>query len=106
LAGLAFSVYCPTSTDPGSFQISESQKTIFPLFIGFMSMTILRRVFTAVATLKPKAIQLGVVSVLRSLIVLDAAICYLAVPHQISYALIVLSLLIPTLLLGRIFAST
>ena len=106
LAGLAFSVYCPTSNAPGAFQVSETQKSIFPMFIGFMSLTILRRVFAAVATLEPKAIQLGVISVLRSLIVLDAAICYLATPHQIVHALIVLSLLIPTLLLGRVFAST
>ena len=76
------------------------------MFIGFMSLTILRRVFVAAASMKPASIQLGVVSVLRSLIIIDAAICYLAVPYQITYALVVLSLLIPTLWLGRIFAST
>lgn len=106
LMALAFSVYCPTSPIPGSFQISETQKTIFPMFIGFVSLTILRRVFSAVATLKPKSVQIGVVSVLRSLIIFDAAICYLVVPNQITYALVVLALLIPTLWLGRIFAST
>ncbi len=106
LTGLALSVYCPTSPAAEALQISETQRTIFLMFIGFMSLTILRRVFAAVATLKPKAIQLGVVSVLRSLIILDAAVCYLAAPHQISYALVVLSLLIPTFLLGRYFAST
>ena len=106
LIGLAFSVYCPTSPVPGAFQISETQKTIFPMFIGFMSLTILRRVFSAVATLKPKSVQIGVVSVLRSLIIFDAAICYMAVPDQITYALAVLALLIPTLFLGRFIAST
>lgn len=106
LVCLALAVYCPTSNAPGAFQISETQKSIFPMFIGFMSLTILRRVFVAVATLKPASIQLGVISVLRSLIILDAAVCYLAAPHQIIYALVVLSLLIPTMLLGRYFAST
>ena len=71
-----------------------------------MSLTILRRVFSAVATLKPKSVQIGVVSVLRSLIIFDAAICYMAVPDQITYALAVLALLIPTLFLGRFIAST
>lgn len=103
---LAFSVYCPTSPVPGEFQISETQKTIFPLFIGFVSLTIMRRVFSAVATLKPKSVQLGVVSVLRSLIIFDAAICYMSAPGQIIYALVVLSLLIPTMLLSRIIPST
>ena len=106
LIGLACAVYCPTSVLPGSFQVSETQKTIFPMFIAFMSLTILRRVFVAVATATPKSIQLGVVSVLRSLIILDAAVCYLAMPHQIIYALVVLSLLIPNMWLGRYFAST
>ncbi len=106
LIGLAGAVYCPSSPLPDAFQISETQKTIFPMFIGFMSLTILRRVFVAAASMKPASIQLGVVSVLRSLIIIDAAICYLAVPYQITYALVVLSLLIPTLWLGRIFAST
>ena len=106
LIGLACAVYCPSSELPDAFQISPTQKRIFPMFIGFMSLSILRRVFTAAANMKPASIQLGVVSVLRSLIIIDAAICYLAAPHQIIYALVVLSLLIPTLWLGRIFAST
>lgn len=103
---LAACVYCPTSKFAGMFQVHEPQKTLFPIFIGIMSLSILRRVVAAIATLKPKAIQMGVVSVLRSLIIFDAAICYLALPEQVGYAIVVLALLIPTMLLGRYMAST
>ncbi len=106
LIALASIVYCPTESTQFSFKISESQKTVFPLFIGIMSLTIIRRAVEAIVTAKPKAIQIGVVSVLRSLIIFDAAVCYLAAPHQIAYALVVLALLIPTLFLGRFIAST
>lgn len=106
LIALALTVYCPTESTQFSFKVSETQKTIFPLFIGFMSLTIIRRAAEAIVTAKPKAIQIGVVSVLRSLIIIDAAVCYLAAPHQIAYALVVLTLLIPTLFLGRFIAST
>lgn len=106
LVGLALCVYAPPSSYQGALEIREPQKTMFPLFIGILSLSVLRRVFEAVATLKPKSIQMGVVSVLRSLIIFDAAVCYLARPDQIGFALCVLALLIPTLLLGRYMAST
>ena len=102
LAGLAFVVYCPTS----SFEIQEQQKNVFPLFIGLISLTITRRVVEAVFTAKPKKIRLGVISILRSLIIFDAAICYLAAPGQIWYALVVLSLLVPSILLARWVPAT
>lgn len=101
LIGLALVVYCPTS-----FEISDRIKGMFPLFIGIISLTILRRVVEAVIVAKPKQIQAGVVSVLRSLIVLDAGICYLAVPDHLGYAFAVLGLLVPTLLLSRYVSST
>lgn len=106
LIGLAMTVYCPTKSTVTNLEILASQKKLFPLFVALMSFTIMRRVIEAVATLKPKAIQMGVISVLRSLIIIDAAICYLAMPDQIVYALIVLSLLIPSLVLGKYIAST
>ncbi len=101
LVGLAMVVYCPTS-----FAISDQLERVFPLFIGIISLTILRRIVEAMIVAKPRPIQAGVVSVLRSLIVLDAAICYLTVPSQLGYAFSVLALLIPTLLLSRYIAST
>ena len=106
LIALAFCVYCPVSSYAGALKVHEPQKTMFPFFIGIMALSILRRIFEAVTTLKPKAIQMGVVSVLRSLIIFDAAVCFLAKPEQVSYAICVLALLVPTLLLGRYMAST
>jgi 4-hydroxybenzoate polyprenyltransferase len=102
LASLAFVVYCPTS----SFEIPEQQKNVFPLFIGLISLTIARRVIEAVFTAQPQKIQMGVVSILRSLIIFDAAICYLAAPGQIGYALVVLALLVPSILLARFIPAT
>jgi len=102
LTGLALVVYCPTTT----IEISEREKTVFPLFIAFISLTIIRRVVAAIATAQPQQIQQGVISILRSLIIFDAAICYLAAPGDVVYALVVISLLVPTLLLGRLIPST
>lgn len=102
LIGWALVVYCPNP----NLEISPQQQRIFPLFIALISFPILRRVGEAVLTARPKSIQAGVISVLRSLIILDAATCYLASPHQPAFAIGVLALLIPTMLLGRIIPST
>ena len=102
LAGLAFVVYCPTAT----ISISKQMKTVYPIFIGLISLTIIRRVGSAVATAKPQHIQQGVVSILRSLILLDASACFLAVPTNPAFALTVFALMAPTLLLGRWVPST
>jgi 4-hydroxybenzoate polyprenyltransferase len=101
LVGLSLAVYCPTS-----FEISDQIKQVFPLFIGIISLTILRRVVEAVVVAKPKPIQASVIAVLRSLIILDAAICYLVMPQHVGYAFGVLALLIPTVLLGRYISTT
>lgn len=102
LTALALVAYCP----PSVFELTNRQKEVFPLFIGIISLTIFRRVVEAIVAAKPAKIQLGVISVLRSLIIFDAAICYLAAPQQMGYALAVLMLLIPTLVLGRFISST
>lgn len=101
LVGVGLVVYCPTS-----FDISDQTRRVFPLFIGIVSLTIFRRLVEAIAVAKPKPIQAGVVSVLRSLIIFDAAICYMVMPHQIGYAIAVLALIIPSLVLGRFISST
>ena len=105
LVGFALVVYCPE--DPVSnFHIAPQQKKIFPIVVAMLSLIILRRVVEAAFTAKPKKIQMGVVSVLRSLIIFDAAICFLAAPSQVVYSLCVLSLLIPSFFMGRYFRST
>ncbi|MFK7765774.1 MAG: UbiA family prenyltransferase [Mariniblastus sp.] len=98
-------VYIP-SDSIGSIRISEQQKTIFALACAMLSITIVRRAIEAAATAQPKKIQMGVVSVLRSLIIFDAMICYIAMPDQVIYSLVVLALLIPSFLMGRFFRST
>lgn len=101
LFAIALVVYAPSP-----FEITDQQKQVFPMFIGIFSLTIARRVVEAIITAKPKQIQRGVVSVLRSLIIFDASICYLTAPDQPIYALVVLALLIPTLLMARFIPST
>ncbi len=101
LIGLALTAWCSTP-----FEIPPQTKKVFPLFIGIISLTIVRRVAEAVVTMEPKKIQMAVISVLRSLIIFDAAICYLTMPHQIGYAFAVLALLVPTILLSKTISST
>jgi 4-hydroxybenzoate polyprenyltransferase len=101
LIGLAAVVYCPAP-----FEIADRTRKVFPLFLGIISLTILRRVIEAIAVAKPKPIQAAVISVLRSLIIFDAAICYLTMPHSIGYAMAVLSLLVPTFVLARFVRTT
>ena len=105
LVGIATIIYCPDNPT-GSFQVSPQQKKIFPLVIGLLSLSILRRVVEAAFTAKPQKIQMGVVAVLRSLIILDAMFCFLATPSQPLYSLVVLALLVPSFLMGRYFRST
>ncbi len=102
LIGLACSAFIPMN----ELTISQQTKKIFPIFIAMISFPILRRVGEAVLSAKPKKIQVGVVSVLKSLIILDASICYLAAPQHPEYAILVLCLLVPALLLGRFVPST
>ena len=101
LAGVGFLPFVP-----GGAVYNETAKIAFPLFILLIAVPIVRRVLTAVFTIQPGDIQKAVVSVLRSLIVLDAAICFLAAPQQPWYALAVLSLMVPGFLLSRIVRQT
>ena len=101
IAGIAAVVTCPVQP-----ALSEQASNRFPLFIALIGLVIMRRVVTAAWLAKPKAIQMGVVSVLRSLIVLDASVCYLVAPEQPWFAFVVLALLIPSLLLGRAIRQT
>lgn len=102
LVAVALVVYCPQPHQP----ISQRLQTVFPIVVALISMTIVRRVVAAVFTAKPKQIQQGVVSVLRSLIIIDASLCYLAMPGTAIFALLVVALMIPTMLLGRWVPST
>lgn len=101
LIGLAMVVYGPTLVP-----IKPEYKTLFQLFVAIISITIVRRVYSAVTTAKPQQIQQAVVSVLKSLIIFDAGLCFIASPGQVVYAVTVACLLIPALLLSRRIATT
>ncbi len=77
----------------------------WPLIVLFLAVPIIRRVAVVVATPSPEVVQAAVRSCLLSLIVFDAAIC-LATQQPWGWSLLVLSLMIPTVLLGRLFYST
>jgi hypothetical protein len=94
-----------TGTIPG-FDLPGKSSSIFLFLIAMIGFPILRTTFTAVATGKPQRIQAAVVSVIRSLIIFDAALCWLVAPDQMVYALIVISLLVPSILLGRFISTT
>lgn len=79
---------------------------LFPLLILLIAVTIIRRVVMAISSGKPGDIQGVVMATLRSMIIFDASICYLAAPGNIVYAIVVIGLLIPALGLGRWIRST
>jgi 4-hydroxybenzoate polyprenyltransferase len=101
LIGLALVVYCPTT-----FEISGKTKQLFPLFVCLISLTIARRVIEAAVVASPKKIQSAIISVLKSVIIFDALICYLVAPFNLMYALVVVALLIPSILLSKAISST
>ncbi|MEM9943225.1 MAG: hypothetical protein AAF939_16800, partial [Planctomycetota bacterium] len=102
LLGMAFASYCP---DPG-IGISSTQQNILPIFIGLICYPILRSTFSAIMTERPRKIQAAVISVLKSLILLDAVQCYLVAGNRPIFAIVVASLLLPSLCLGKIIRST
>ncbi len=91
---------------PASPGIDSSMRSMFPLIIGLIGLPIFRRIAAALAHPTPQVIQTAVVTCLRSIIILDAALCLMLVPHQPLFALTVVGLLIPSLLLGRWLSPT
>ena len=73
----------------------------FPVFVALISWRIVRNVFTSFSSPSPRSIKRGVISVLQSLIILDAVVSCLAVPNSIPYSLVVLAMLVPVLWLGK-----
>lgn len=87
-------------------EFSKNLKAMFPLMIALISATLIRRVVLAIMHLDGRTIQTAVISVLRSLIVLDAAVCFLVRPQYPVFALVVLLLLVPGIVLGKWFRET
>ena len=74
------------------------------LLVGLLAFTIVRRCSSAVADPTPHRVQLAVKNAIWSLIVLDAAVVLLVCPA--AWALVVLALVIPTILLGTWIEAT
>ncbi len=78
--------------------------TIWPLALFLLMFPVLRRCLTAIANPRPQRVQGAVKQALLSLIVLDAAVCLLVSPWY--FAVGVLALLVPTMILGKWVYST
>jgi 4-hydroxybenzoate polyprenyltransferase len=74
------------------------------VLIGLLAFTIIRRCSTAVSDPSPHRVQLAVKNAIWSLVVLNAAVVLLVC--DASWALLVLALVIPTVLLGTWIEST
>jgi 4-hydroxybenzoate polyprenyltransferase len=88
---------------PGAPRAIGQMAMMWPLLILLISVTVVRRAFTAVQNPTPARVQAAVKLAIMSIILLDAAIAMLVGP---SYALGVLALLVPMLLLGWWIYST
>jgi 4-hydroxybenzoate polyprenyltransferase len=79
-------------------------ETYWLILIGLLAFTIIRRCSTAVTNPSPLRVQLAVKNAIWSLIVIDAAVVLLVCSPQ--WALALLALVIPTMLLGTWIEST
>ncbi len=74
------------------------------LLLGLLALTILRRCAMAVSEPTPRRVQLAVKNAIWSLIVLDAAVALLV--SSPAWSLVIVTLLLPTMLLGQWVEST
>ena len=96
LAGIAgLSIFFP---DP---MLNPGLLKWFPAIVVLISWRIVLHVWNAFIAPSPRSIKMGVISVLRSLIILDAVVSCLAVPNSMFYSLTVLAMLVPVLWLGK-----
>ncbi len=85
---------------------TESVGIRYAIIVSLISLPILLRLAAAVASQQPIAIQTGVITVLRSLILFDAAICFLVAPEPMIYSIVTAVCLLPALLMSRWVSST
>jgi 4-hydroxybenzoate polyprenyltransferase len=89
----------------GRAQLTFANEIIWPLLVVLLGFSIVRRCLLAIVHPEPAKIQVAVKQCILSLIFLDAAVC-LAVRWPPWWAVGIILLLVPTLLLGRVFYST
>jgi 4-hydroxybenzoate polyprenyltransferase len=102
-AGIALLALFPR-WHPGSFPYRYEPTTTWPLAVAMMSIWILRRALVAVRDPDPRQVQMAVKHCILSLILLDALVSSLVC--EMPYAVGIVALLAPTLLLGRWVYST
>lgn len=88
----------------GSFPYRYEPNVTWPLAVVMMSIWILRRAIIAIRDPSPQRVQVAVKHCILSLIILDALVCSLIC--EWPYAVGIVALLVPTLLLGRWIYST
>ena len=97
---LATLAWCPEA------QFSNSALRTYPVLVALISLASIRRVVVCVADAQPQSVKLAIISTLRSLIIFDASICFLARPDNLMFALVVVALILPVLLLSKWIYST
>jgi len=88
---LATLAWCPGA------QFPDSALRTYPVLVAVVALASIRRVVVCVADAQPQSVKLAIISTLRSLIVFDASICFLARPDNLMFALIVVALILPVL---------
>ena len=78
----------------------------WPGLVGLVGVSVVRRCINAINNPSPAMVQLAVKVGILALIVFDAAVCMFALPGELFYALFVLTLLAPSLWLGRWIRAT
>lgn len=87
--------------------VVSMRETTWYLLLGMLAFTIMRRATMAISDPSPSQVQMAVKHSILSLIVLDAAVVLVVNPPQHwYYAVAVLALLVPTIVLGKWVYST
>lgn len=89
------------ATTPLAALNPPNRAAMFPLLVVLISAPVLIRLLLAIRSCRPKQVRFAVISLLKSLIVYDASFCLLFGQPDFSYALIVLSLLLPCIVMGK-----
>lgn len=104
-AGIMMLAFFPKFASAGVAKQFHIEPTfVWPMAIFLLTVTILRRCLGAVANPTPRQVQSAVKQSILSLIILDASVALLMADWP--YAVGILALLVPTLLLGKWVYST
>lgn len=97
IGGMMFSINWLSNVDRRDQKLVEA----VPWIMLLLAFPVVRRSVNAALKGTKQAMQTAVVTGLRSIIVFDATLCFLTAPDRPGYALAVISLLIPSLILSR-----